>query len=175
MTTIPMRLSRAVRHLVASCRAINGDALVRHAFVASVVLSVLAMGASLTMVGATEQNADATNITGRWTLAARGLTLDISRCGEGWCGVEVRDEACGATVLRVSPQEGAEERPYFVGRLDFEDPAKRYAVHVARIETQTLQILGDTGPGPYFVRRSLPLVARLSRTGPATCRAAPVS
>ena len=42
----------------------------------------------------------ALDIEGRWV--AVGLTLDLSRCKEGWCGVEVTDAKCGRTALRLT-------------------------------------------------------------------------
>jgi hypothetical protein len=43
---------------------------------------------------------------GRWV--SEKLTLDISVCSEGFCGVEVVDKACGRTMLRVSERETRE-------------------------------------------------------------------
>src|SRR5256885_13805678 len=45
-----------------------------------------------------------TDLLGRWVAEKTKLTLDVSRCGEDWCGVEVKaDGVCGRTTLRLTP------------------------------------------------------------------------
>src|SRR5262245_1516819 len=62
------------------------------------------------MAGAASAPITPDDLNGRWVSAERGLTLDVARCGEGWCGVEVKaDASCGRTQLRVG---GAEDTVY---------------------------------------------------------------
>src|SRR5712691_1126032 len=56
---------------------------------------------------------------GRWVANNKSLTLDLSRCGDGWCGTEVTSAgSCGRTVLRVGNEDGQ-----LTGRLELDTQA----------------------------------------------------
>lgn len=116
-------------------------------------------------------------LEGRWADEARAdkLVLDISSCGEGWCGVKVAEGKCGATVLRVklaeeTPHPGRDE---FTGKLELTAGAQPYFVsmHVWRAaEADRLQIIGDTRGDLSRFRRWYPFTAHMVRRGNAECR-----
>jgi hypothetical protein len=108
------------------------------------------------------------------------LTLDVAKCGTGWCGVEVvgAERRCGGTALKLDGG-GADggSAPVFKGNLSLAKGTEPYVVEVSyltgpaagEIEPQ-LQIVGDTGGEFRMFRRSFPFNATLARTGDATCR-----
>ncbi len=73
---------------------------------------------------------------GRWVSEGKKLTLDISRCGEDWCGVVVESNTCGRTALRVndrsldqsSPQSSG--NPELFGKLQLAANTEPYGVIV---------------------------------------------
>jgi hypothetical protein len=118
---------------------------------------------------------------GRWV--SEKLTLDVSRCGEGWCGVEVLDEGCGRTVLRVSEGETREgvvlpqNRFELLGKLQLAARTEPYGV-IAALRRQdsgagTLMIAGHTGGTFSAFRRMYDYKALLARSGEARCRPDP--
>jgi hypothetical protein len=118
---------------------------------------------------------------GRWV--SQKLTLDISRCGEGLCGVEVLDGACGRTMLRVSEGETREgvvlpqNRRELVGKLHLAARTEPYGV-IAALGRQdsgarTLMIAGHTGGKFSAFRRMYDYKALLARSGEALCRPDP--
>jgi hypothetical protein len=118
---------------------------------------------------------------GRWVSAK--LTLDVSRCGESFCGVEVLGEACGRTVLRVSEQETREgvvlpqNRFEFLGKLQLAANTEPYGV-IATLRRQDtgammLMIAGHTGGKFSAFRRMYDYKALLARSGEALCRPDP--
>ncbi len=88
---------------------------------------------------------------GRWT--SDKLTLDISRCGEGLCGVMIVDGACGPTALRVNDQnlpQGAvfrSDRRELFGQLQLAANTQPYGVmlRLSRNDKVVLMIAGHTG------------------------------
>lgn len=130
------------------------------------------------------------DIAGRWTGthtsygAARTncggklctLTLDISACDDGWCGVRVADDgACGARALAIKTGEGKATWQHFEGHLELEPKAAAYVIQATlwKDETETkasnLDVVGNTGTELLFMRRSFPFQAHLARTGDAVC------
>lgn len=105
------------------------------------------------------------------------LTLDISACPGGWCGVLVKDDgACGARGMKVEAAEGKESWLRFDGKLEIEPKAASYVIQATlwgekdqATAPAHLDIVGDTGPDLMFMRRSFPFQAHLARTGEAQC------
>lgn len=130
------------------------------------------------------------DIAGRWTGthtsygAARAncggkpctLTLDISACDDGWCGIKVADDGtCGGRALAVKTSEGKATWQHFEGRLEIEPKAASYVIQAtlwkdeAEARAGNLDVVGDTGTELLFMRRSFPFQAHLARTGDAVC------
>lgn len=109
----------------------------------------------------------------------RTLTLDVSRCGEGWCGIEVIDgSTCGATALKITAAatEGVSDA-LFKGTLSLAKSTEPYVVEVTMQvfaggdapEAPHLTIVGDTGGEFRMFRRTFPFYTAMSRLGPAVC------
>lgn len=119
------------------------------------------------------QAADAPDLTGRWSAPRPKLTLDIVRCGEGWCGTEVTARGgCGRTALRLeTAREVSGPRMTFAGRLEVMAKAEPYAVG-ATLQSEggatVLWMLGHTGT-TLLPRRMYPLNAYFTRLGDPVC------
>lgn len=127
------------------------------------------------------------NIAGRWqgdSWASKGsgkLTLDIVRCGEGWCGIRVEaDNACGGTALKLDAGNADNGGLQFNGTLQLAANTEPYVVQTWMIEPDAdepagsalrLSITGDTGGQFRAYRRSFPFEAQLARIGDAVCHA----
>ena len=116
----------------------------------------------------------ASNIEGRWV--GEGLTLDLSRCKEGWCGVEVTDANCGRTALRLTVAD-PEKRPHnlvqFVGRFERAAETQPYVVQASIVQSVPavkLKLVGHSGDQFEMWRRTFPLSMLLARSGEAQCR-----
>jgi hypothetical protein len=140
---------------------------------------------------ATEPAKDRVELAGRWEgpnyrLAARAddcagakcrMILDISPCGDGWCGVEVSPEnKCMGTALTVAAGERTEYATVFKGRLELARGTEPYVVQAYLIpaangDTERLDIAGDTGGEFRAFRRSFPFNAQLARAGEVHCKA----
>ncbi len=116
-------------------------------------------------------------IEGRWATASKDLVLDISQCGERYCGQLIKaDNQCGRTVLTVLLKAPSPESQSLVleGRLEL--PGHR-SVYKARVmvnrqpqdKDARMTILGDD-PDGSFVRRTFPFQAHLVRAGNAASR-----
>ena len=130
------------------------------------------------------------DISGRWTGTTHAiaadpsrcgpdgctLTLDITKCGEAWCGVEVgADNACKGQALTLKSGQDENKTPsIFSGKLSLGAGAEDYVVEavVRQFEGQPRQLsfIGDTGPELMIFRRSFPFRAMLSAAGEATCK-----
>jgi hypothetical protein len=116
---------------------------------------------------------------GRWVAKNQSLTLDLSRCDDGWCGIAVTSAgSCGRTVLRVAKGTGNDDGQ-LTGRLDLDPQAQPYtvAIHLFRRnpnDPETLMIRGHTrgGAGTQFQpwRRIYPYMAEFARVGDTSCR-----
>jgi hypothetical protein len=107
------------------------------------------------------------------------LVLDIARCQNGWCGVEVigTERRCGATALKLDGgQATAGTSTLFKGKLELAKGTEPYVIEVYLMpgggdDPKTeLQITGDTGGEFRMFRRSFPYNATLVRSGDAHCR-----
>jgi hypothetical protein len=112
---------------------------------------------------------------GRWVAINQSLTLDLSRCGDGWCGIEVtRTGSCGRTLLRAGNDDSGE----LTGRLELAAQAQPYtiAMHLFRrspSDPETLMIRGHTGTRFDPWRRMYPYMVSFARTSDVTCRPDP--
>lgn len=115
---------------------------------------------------------------GRWVSKQKKFTIDISRCGEGWCGVIVANNSCGHTALRVA--ESPEYAMYqmgmnreLVGRLQLAANTEPYGVRAMLTRedggAKTLFIAGHTGGTFAAMRRNYDYKELLVRDGDATC------
>jgi hypothetical protein len=104
------------------------------------------------------------------------LTLDIVRCAEGWCGIEVGDDnSCGATALKMDAGEKGTGSTVFKGRLALAQGTEPYVIQAYLIpasddDSERLEFEGDTGGEFRAFRRSFPFSAHLVRAGEAHCR-----
>lgn len=106
------------------------------------------------------------------------LTLDVTRCATGWCGVEVigAEQKCGATALKLDAGEASGGSMVFKGKLELAKGTEPYVVEAYLVtlagdvaKTQ-LQIVGDTGGEFRVFRRSFPFNTTLAKMGDAKCR-----
>lgn len=107
------------------------------------------------------------------------LTLDLARCGSGWCGVEVTgvEQRCGATALKLDSGAANESvATVFKGNLALAKGTEPYVVEVYLLAPRSaddkteIQITGDTGGEFRMFRRSFPFNATLVRISDAKCR-----
>jgi hypothetical protein len=114
-----------------------------------------------------------TQVEGRWVNVRHDLSLDISRCGEGWCGVEVRDGVCAKTALRITARRAPQEAAWFEGRLALADRGEPYLVSATLYVHEgviRLQLLGNPGDKLELLRRWYPLNELMARSGPPLCK-----
>ncbi len=118
-------------------------------------------------------------LEGRWVANNKSLALDLSRCGDGWCGIEVTNAgSCGRTILRVANGTGDDDGK-LTGRLQLATQTQPYtiAIHLFRRnpnDPETLMIRGhtrgDAGTHVQPWRRIYPYMAEFARVGDITCR-----
>src|SRR5262245_36066405 len=119
---------------------------------------------------------------GRWIADNQSLTLDLSRCGDGWCGVEVTNAgSCGRTILRVAKSTG-DSNSELTGQLELAAQAQPYAIGINLYRRDpndpgTLLISGHTrgDTGTHFEpwRRTYPYQVEFTRVGDAVCLPSP--
>lgn len=118
-------------------------------------------------------------IDGRWEDKARGLVLDISRCGTRFCGQQVVDGKCQRTVLRMDVQPTG-DRPLLMaltGQLDLPDGPSIPRANVTvsgQGDNLRLGISGAVG-GLAPMTRTMLQRLELSLVGKATCPAGTTS
>lgn len=116
----------------------------------------------------------AAQLDGRWVNVRQNLTLDISRCGDGWCGVEVKGGQCSRTALRLTANKAKQDDvPLFNGRLALADKAEPYVLKATLFVHEgivRLQLLGQTGDRLELLRRWYPLNELMARSGPPQCK-----
>ena len=105
------------------------------------------------------------------------LTLDIVKCGEGWCGIEVaKDGACLTTALRLGTGTIDFWRASFQGKLELAQFTEPYMVEASLSvkpdggHAPVLAIYGNTGPELMLFRRTFPFHMHMERTADATCK-----
>jgi hypothetical protein len=152
-------------------------------------LCVVAAAAGAT-AGPESSKGKAADITGRWqgtnyrmAAVAPGcegetckITLDITPCGKGWCGIEVAEKSrCGGTAMTIDGGEAGENATLFKGRLQLAKGTEPYVIHAYLLpasegEPERIEIAGDTGGEFRVFRRSFPFNAQLVRAGDAVCK-----
>lgn len=123
------------------------------------------------------------DIAGRWQgdswaqERSETLTLDISACGESWCGVRVAaNNSCGGTALKLGSGRVEENNAQFEGTLELAPGTEPYTVYATIFPPEAgqplnMQITGDTGGTYRPYRRSFPFTAQLARLSEPVCRA----
>ena len=112
---------------------------------------------------------------GRWVALNQSLTLDVSLCGDGWCGVEVTSAgSCGRTMLRTRTRS-PEESGVIIGRLELAAQARPYTVALHLFKRgpdgpDALMIRGNSGSEFNFLQRMYPYMVAFARVGDAACR-----
>jgi hypothetical protein len=132
----------------------------------------------------------ASDLSGRWSRyvadpkhlcrdANCRLTYDLVRCGDGWCGIEVKDgKECGRIAMRLDAGTSTQFGMEFSGRYEKAEGTQPYAVK-ANLRRQPdeqralLSVLGNTDGDFQPLRRTYPLHMVLVRDGDAVCRAQP--
>jgi hypothetical protein len=155
------------------------DAVTKGPFAATMVAAFCVAGM------ATATAMEPAEIAGRWVSDKEWvqddyrMTLDISRCGTSWCGVEVKnDTTCGRTVLRLdqgTPHE-VESFAEFAGRIEVAPGTQPYVVRasIARRDTGLqMHLSGHSGDKFEPWRRNYPYRQLMVRAGDAVCRADP--
>jgi hypothetical protein len=148
------------------------------------ILTALCVAAAAGHVTATPLHS--ADIAGRWQGDTYSLgrscdggrckiALDITRCGDGWCGVEVTEEkTCGGRALALDAGKESEASVQFNGTLELAAGTEPYVVQAWLVADADgappkLDIIGDTGGEFRLFRRSFPFTATLARTGEAVC------
>jgi hypothetical protein len=113
---------------------------------------------------------------GRWVASNQSLTLDLLRCGDGWCGVEVtKAGACGRTVLRA---RSGDEEGQLTGRLELTTESQPYMIAInlyrrSASDPGKLMISGHTGTRFEPWRRTYPYAVVFARASDVTCQPDP--
>ena len=146
-----------------------------------------------------EMEITASGLAGRW-VAAAGFggrectepgcrsTYDLVPCGDGWCGIEVKDgKACGRTAFRLDAGTPGLHWRYgieFAGSFERAEGTQPYVVRANLIANPALpqptpplrlSVRGNTGGDFQPFRRTYPLHMLLSRDGDALCAQPKVS
>jgi hypothetical protein len=146
-----------------------------------------ALGCIMAAVPPAAAELQAANLWGRWTQVVAGtkqpLTYDLVRCGEVWCGIEVRNgKDCGHTAIRLDAGAAHEHDVEFFGRYEKAQGTAPYMVsavlHLASQKDQPnaqlqLSVRGNTGGTFEAFRRTFPFYMVLKRDGEPACRADP--
>ena len=152
---------------------------------------VAAVGCIMAVVPAGVAEPKAADLSGRWVYAAAraeqpcvgadcGLTYDLVRCGDGWCGIEVKDgKDCGRTALRLDAGATLSFGVEFFGRYEKAQGTEPYAVNATlQLDAEQkrplrLSVRGNTGGTFQGFRRIFPLQMVFKREGEPGCRADP--
>lgn len=132
------------------------------------------------MASAEEAPLALSDVQGRWVSQRTKLTLDVSRCGDDFCGVVVADNACGHTALRISDRgmdrDSARRlsgRPVLEGQLQLAAGSQPYGVQVTLSRDEAgvarLFIAGHSGGTFSVMRRSYDYNDLMVRAGDASC------
>jgi hypothetical protein len=157
------------------------------------MLAILVAALGCIMAGTNPAAAElaASQLSGRWSVDPRHrchdascqLAYDLVPCGDGWCGIEVRDgKACGRIAFRL---DAGAPKPYgveFLGHYERAQETQPYVVSAnlyvdqqrrSPNEQLLLSVFGSTDGNFQPFRRSYPLHMVLARDGDAKCRAQP--
>ena len=111
---------------------------------------------------------------GRWQAKEHNLTLDVSRCANGWCGVEVTNGTlCGRTVLRLDTGKQGNNNVQFSGRLQLVAGTQHYGVQADLYrsgDALALTMLGHTGDVFHTAARTFNFKDIFARIGDPVCR-----
>jgi hypothetical protein len=115
-------------------------------------------------------------IAGRWETANRDFVVDISRCGEGYCGQLVKsDGQCMGRVLLVALKRTPPHFPNltFSGELALPErpPALKVTIDLTTATATSVAkmlIVGDVVE-PSLIRRTFPFRELLARVGDGSC------
>lgn len=153
-----------------------------------------ALGCIMAMARPAAADPQASNLSGRWSQAVAGskpsctgagcrLTYDLVRCGDGWCGIEVKDgKDCGRTAMRLDAGAAHAQGVEFSGRYEKVQGTEPYTVSATlSLSSQPnlpepqlrLSVRGSTGGALEPFRRVFPLHMVLMREGEPACRADP--
>jgi len=126
----------------------------------------------------------ASDLAGRWMSSAADakgqLRYDLVPCGNGWCGVEVKeDKTCGRTALRLDAGASTQFGVTFFGSFERAAATQPYAVK-AQLYVQPqpaapsglmLFVQGSTDGNFQPFRRTYPMQMLMTRAGDAVCHA----
>ena len=158
---------------MSSVAGMRAGALVRRALsLCALIVALCATGGADPLSAQTTTKPD---LSGRWTSAKGTYVLDITRCGEGWCGIRLKpDQTCGALALRLSARAEATSPHRLEGTLNLEPAMQNYRV------TATAKPLDAARPTELHVfgapetsglpTRIIPFVDQLVRGPEAICR-----
>lgn len=148
-----------------------------------------AFGCIMAAIGPASADPQASQLSGRWTRyipdpkhacrdASCRITYDLVRCGDGWCGVEVKDDKqCGRIALRLDAGASTQYGVEFSGRYEKAEGTQPYVVKASlrqpANERALLTLLGNTDGDFQPLRRTYPLHMVLVREGDAVCPAQP--
>lgn len=115
-------------------------------------------------------------IEGRWKATPRELVIDITACGDKFCGRLVTSGSdCGPVVLSVANEPDTKGFSQLLMRGSLDLPGEgSYKIGVSVDDTLRMRIFGDMSP-PSLFQRTYPFVAYLARVGDASCRAGTTS
>lgn len=141
---------------------------------AVVFAAVLAAGPAAAQQGsgppaAAPQALAPVDLSGRWHAPRSGMTVDVTRCASGWCGVAVEPQGCGGRVMTLSDINNARGRLSVQGSVQVTEPEpRRYVVH-GWTTARGLEIVGEEGGAARAMRQVMPFSARFERQGEPQC------
>jgi hypothetical protein len=115
-------------------------------------------------------HAEPEGFAGRWVSVRDKLTLDISRCADGWCGVAVEEGRCGRTVLQLRTRRPGSSA--LGGTLQLAPDSAHYGVQAwvrSEADKVVLGITGHTGERFNPMRRMFDFRAELVRMDAPAC------
>jgi hypothetical protein len=111
---------------------------------------------------------------GRWVAIDNSLTLDLSPCGDGWCGIEVtKAGGCGRTMLRARNEDGQLTGQFELTTQSWPLTTTLHLFRRSPSDPDMLKIRGHTGGQSPPWRRIYPYTVELARTSDVTCRPDP--
>lgn len=114
-------------------------------------------------------------LPGRWTSRATGQTIDLVRCGEGWCGIRIGDGGrCADLAMRLTAGDVPPQAIRLEGSFDRRPGTDRHAVQgslfrIRESGERVIVMIGEPGARLQLMRRVFPYSDRWTRTGEASC------